>query len=100
MSKPTSDKAGVRQVIRALKAADCTGFVARDGENEDLTSDSEDALIEHLMSCDEGVLFATLPSGATSHVLFVYGNDPEEVAADWGVSLSPILDPLTEGWWE
>jgi hypothetical protein len=30
---------------------------------------------------------------------FVYGNDPEEVVCDHGVSLSPILDPLTESWW-
>lgn len=27
------------------------------------------------------------------------GNDPDEVVCDYGVSLSPVIDPLTESWW-
>jgi hypothetical protein len=52
------------------------------------------------MSCDDGYLLVTLPDGtSTSHVYFVYGNDPEEVACDYGVSLEPVIGPLTESWW-
>jgi hypothetical protein len=108
MSAPESDKAGVRQVIRALRAADHVVYAVEDGASErhDFAPDaSEDDIIAEVMSCDDGYLLVRLPrpvdetGKVTSFVYFVFGNDPEEVVCDHGVNLSPILDPLTRGWW-
>lgn len=98
---PSSDKAGIRQVIRALRAADHVIIGGHDGQDffEVEPGASEDSLIESLMACDSSTMHVQLPNGSNSHVLFVLGNDPEEVICDHGVSLSPVLDPLTEGWW-
>jgi hypothetical protein len=102
MTAPSSDKAGVRQTIRALRAADHKIDAVEDGASEVHTfahDASEDDIIAELMSCDDGYLIVRLPDGKVSHVYFVFGNDPEEVICDHGVSLSPVLDPLTESWW-
>lgn len=99
---PSSDKAGVRQVIRALRKADHVVIAVRDGAGEEFTfaaNAPEDAIIAEVMSCDDGVLGVQTPDGKTSFVYFVYGNDPEEVVCDYGVILEPVLGPLTEGWW-
>jgi ABC-type Zn uptake system ZnuABC Zn-binding protein ZnuA len=102
MTAPTSDKAGVRQTIRALRNADHVIYAVEDGASEVHKFDakaSEDDIIAEVMSCDDGYLLVRLPDGTESHVYFVFGNDPEEVVCDHGVSLSPVLDPLTESWW-
>ena len=107
MSAPSSDKAGVRQTIRALRAANHVITQVEDGASEvhDFTpTASEDAIIAEVMSCDDGYLIVQLPEGAntlggnTSHVYFVFGNEPFEVICDHGVSLSPVLDPLMASW--
>lgn len=103
MGAPSSDKAGVRQTIRALRAADHVITAVEDGAGEVIPfgpDASEDDIIADVMSCDDGLLRVTLPDGlVTGHVYFVFGNDPEEVICDHTVNLSPVLDPLTEGWW-
>lgn len=103
MSAPESDKAGVRQTIRALRKANHVITAVEDGASEVhqfAPGASEDAIIAEVMSCDDGYLLVTLPDGTTtSHVYFVFGNDPEEVICDHGVSLSPVLDPLMQSWW-
>ena len=102
MSAPSSDRAAIRQVIRALREANHTITGGHDGEDyfDVAPTEDEDSIIENLMACDSSNLFVTLPDGSTSNVFFVLGNDPEEVVCDHGVSLSPVLDPLTRGWWE
>jgi hypothetical protein len=102
MSAPSSDKAGIRQVIRALRKADHILTGGHDGEDffEVEPDVSEDSLIEDLTACDSSTLHVRLPDGSNSHVFFVLGNDPEEVVCDYGVSLEPVIGPLTEGWWE
>lgn len=102
MSAPSSDTAAIRQTIRALRAADHVLIGGHDGEDEfTLAPDATEAeVIEHLTACDDSTLYVRLPNGAgSSHIYFVLGNDPEEVICDHGVSLSPVLDPLTAGWW-
>ena len=102
MATPTTDRGGVLQVIRALKAAGYTPFMAVDGEGEEFHTQNETELVENLMSCDDGTLYVRLPEGSerkTSHVYFVFGNDPEEVVCDYGLSLEPVIGPLTESWW-
>lgn len=105
MSAPQSDKAGIRQVIRALRKAGYTLTGGHDGEEffEVPADISEDKLIDqYLTVCDSSTLHTWKDDAEpkNSHVLFVLGNDPEEVVCDHGASLSPVLDPLTEGWWE
>jgi hypothetical protein len=39
-------------------------------------------------------------NGENTFLYFVLGNDPEEVVCDYGVSLSPYLDPIVNPWWE
>ena len=107
MPAPESDKAGVRQTIRALRKADHYVYAVTDGAGELFRfapDASEDDIIAEVMSCDDGTLGVALPGadpaeGPNSFVYFVYGNDPEEVVCDYGVSLEPVLGPLTEGWW-
>lgn len=102
MSAPSSDKAGIRQVIRALRKAGYTLTGGHDGEDffEVAADVSEDVLIENLMACDSSTLHTWKDGEGNSHVLFVLGNAPEEVACDYGVSLEPVLGPLTESWWD
>lgn len=103
MGAPSSDKAAIRQVIRALRKAGYTITGGHDGEDffEVAADVSEDTLIDdYLTVCDDSTLHTWKDGEGNSHVYFVLGNDPEEVVCDHGVSLSPVLDPLTEGWWE
>ena len=103
MAAPSSDKAAIRQVIRALRSAGYTITGGHDGDYffEVAPDVSEDVLInDYLTVCDDSTLHTWKDGEGNSHVYFVLGNDPEEVICDHGVSLSPVLDPLTEGWWE
>lgn len=103
MSKPSSDRAAISRIIDGLIERGCTPTMSRDGENEDLPYTSKKEALDWLTSCDEGVLFVDLPEGAersSSFIYFVLGNSPEEVACDYGVALSPYLDPIINPWWE
>lgn len=99
--KPSTDREAVSLIIDGLIERGVTIRTARDGENEDMDwNGDKDHFLNHLMSCDEGVMFVDLPEGRGSHVYFVYGNEPYEVASDYGVSLSPYIDPIVNPWWE
>lgn len=109
MSAPSSDKAAIRQVIRALRKANHTVTAATDGAGEThrFAPDAlEEAIIAEVTSCDDGTLHVRLPGDGPlkererGWIYFVLGNDPEEVVCDHTVNLSPVLDPLTEGWWD
>ena len=99
MTAPSSDRAAIRQIIRALLAANHALVEVNDGEEQFAVKNEREA-IEGIMAVDVATLWVRKPDGEVSFILFVMGNDPEEVAADWGVSLSPVLDPLTESWWD
>lgn len=105
MGAPSSDKAAIRQVIRALRKAGYTLTGGHDGEDffEVAADVSEDTLIDdYLTVCDDSTLHTWKDDAdpKNSHVYFVLGNDPEEVVCDYGVSLEDVIGPLTEGWWE
>lgn len=97
MSAPSNDRAAIRQVIRALKAAGYELDYVSDQE-EGVFVKTETEAIEAIMAVDDAILYVFRGEEPNRWVRFVMGNDPEEVAADWTVSLSPVLDPLTEGW--
>lgn len=99
MAAPSSDEAAIRQTIRALKAAGYTFVEVFDGE-ETVKTKTTAAAVEAIMAVDDATLFVRTPDGSSNPwVRFVMGNDPEEVICDHHVDLSPVLDPLTEGWW-
>lgn len=99
--KPSNDREAVSLIIDGFIEKGVVIRTARDGENEDKDwNGNKEDFLAHLMSCDEGVMFVTLPDGGDTFVYFVYGNDPEEVACDHGVSLSPFIDPIVQPWWE
>jgi len=98
MSAPKTDSAAIRQIIRALLAAGYALDYVDDGEDEVKVSTEAEAL-DAITAVDSAHLFVKHPTERASHVWFVLGNSPDEVAADHGVSLSPVLDPLHHKWW-
>lgn len=98
--RPNSDHEAISLIIDGLIERGCTPTVSRDGAEDDLPYTDKASALDWLTSCDESVLFVRLPDGKTSHVYFVLGNDPEEVACDYGVSLSEFIEPIIDPWWE
>ena len=77
MSKPKSDKAAIRQTIRALKRAGYSLPVIFDGEDW-VKPDTEAEAIEEIMAVDAATLYVELPTDDIARwVYFVMGNDPE-----------------------
>lgn len=101
MSAPSSDQAGIRQVIRALRARGWVLNFVYDGEEEVKVKTEQDA-IDAIMAVDEATLVVNegTVTGPRGWVFFVLGNDPDEVVCDHTINLSGVLDPLTEGWWD
>jgi hypothetical protein len=97
MGVPSSDRAGIRQTIRALRAANYELDTVWDGE-EDVPVSNENEAIEAITAVDDAYLYVQDESGKRSWVRFVLGNDPEEVICDHGESLEPVLDPLIDSW--
>ena len=98
MSAPSSDSAAIRQIIRALRAAGyALDTVSAYGEH--IVVKNEDEAIKEITDFDDAWLYVKDSEGFYHGVYFVLGNAPEEVAADWHVSLSHVIDPLTESWW-
>lgn len=98
MTAPKTDEAAIRAIIRALRAAGWILTDVHDGEEEVVTTTENDA-IEAITAVDAARLYVTR-QGKVGHVFFVLGNDPEEVACDYTVNLSEVIDPLTESWWD
>ena len=97
--KPSTDREAISLIIDGLIERGCTPTMSRDGDNEDLPYTDKESALDWLTSCDDAALFVALPDGSSSHIYFVLGNDPEEVACDFGTSLSPWLDPIINPWW-
>lgn len=98
MGAPSSDKAGIRQVIRALRNAGYVLDSVYDGEDEPNVSNENEA-IEAITAVDSATLWVKNSEGKRYGIFFVLGNSPEEVVCDYHVSLSHVIDPLTESWW-
>lgn len=102
MSAPSSDRAGIRQIIRALTAKGYTLVGVYDGE-EDVPTTTETAAIDAIMAVDDATLFFRTPDGSRNPwVRFVLGNDPEEVVRDHVVycqDFEEIIASVTSRWW-
>jgi hypothetical protein len=104
MSTPTTDTAGIRQVIRVLRAAGWELSSVDNGEERVPVTTEAEALAA-TTEVDMSRLIVTKPvdpAGALrGWVLFVMGNgDPVDLVADWTLNLSDALDPLTDSWCE
>lgn len=99
--KPSNDREAISLIIDGLIEKGLTIRTARDGENDDMKwNGNKKEFLDHLMSCDEGVMFVGLPDGERKgYVYFVFGNDPEEVASDFTVNLEEYLNPIIDPWW-
>ena len=102
MTAPSSDRAGIRQIIRALRAADYDLVEVWDGE-ETVPVKNESEAIDAVMAVDDATLFVRTPDGSRNPwVRFVMGNDPEEVVCDHVVdcqNFEQVIDSVTEEWW-
>lgn len=97
MAAPTTDRGGIQQVVRALRAAGWELDSAWDGE-ESLENPSETAAIDWVMACDQGHIY--FKKGDTlGWVFFVLGNAPYEVVNDYTTNLEDTLGPLFKTWW-
>lgn len=104
--KPSNDHEAMTLILQGLEDRGCkvTHVIEDNWNPDDVTPVSSiKEAVELLDNLDEGVVWIDLPSGGereNSFIFFVLGNDPEEVACDYGVSLSPYIDPIVDPWWE
>lgn len=96
MSAPQTDEAGIRQTIRALRAAGWELEYVDDGEDETLVS-NEDKAVKAVTAVDDAILVVGKDS-KRAWVRFVLGNAPDEVVCDYTVNLSDALEPMFESW--
>lgn len=98
--KPSTDREAISLIIDGLIERGCTVTDVVDGAGEKFRFSDKEEGLDNLTSCDESWLYVTTPEDNESFIWFVLGNDPEEVACDYGVSLSKYLDPIIDPWWE
>lgn len=101
MGIPTSDRGGIQQAIRALRADGWTlDHVNDGGERVKVTTETE--AIEAIMAVDEAWLHVKRGSeadgtDARGYAFFVLGNAPDEVVCDYTTNLT-ALDTLIDEW--
>jgi len=96
MSVPGTDKAAVRQVIRALVAGGWTLDMVYDGE-EEIPTTTESQVMDAVFAVDMAHLHVH-KNDLHGWVWFVLGNDPDEVVADYTINLEKVMGPLWEHW--
>lgn len=97
--KPSNDKEAIFLILDGLREQGVMVTEVHDGEEEIPVASVSDA-VEAVTAVDMATVYVTKPNGGESFIFFVLGNDPEEVAADYGVSLSNYIDPIVDPWWE
>lgn len=105
MSAPTTDRGGIEQAIRALRAAGWELAYVDDG-GENIPVKTEPEAIDAIMAVDQAWLHFTKGEPEldkklhkTGWLFFVLGNDPDEVICDYTTNLDPTIEDLTRGWW-
>lgn len=98
MSAPTSDRGGIQQTIRALKAGGWELDYVNWG-NDDVPVSNEAQAVKEIMSVDMAWLYVK-KGDETGWVFFVLGNDPREVINDSTVNLLEAIDPMTNEWYQ
>jgi hypothetical protein len=98
--RPSNDREAISLILHGLEERGVIIDESHDGAGEVLIHTDHAETLDWLTSCDDSTLSVTLPNGQASWVYFVLGNEPEEVACDYGVSLSEFIDPITDPWWD
>lgn len=99
--RPSNDREAISLIIDGLIERGVIPTYVTDGAGETIEFGNKEEALDWLTSCDDSRLEVFLPESQTdTWVYFVLGNDPEEVACDYGVSLSPYIDPIVDPWWE
>lgn len=101
MGAPTTDRGGIQQAIRALKADGWELYCVFDG-GEDVVVSNEKEAIEAIEATGMAHLhvYKNLPSNKVENawIFFVLGNDPDEVICDYTTNLE-CIDKLTNTWY-
>lgn len=102
MTAPSTDRAAVTAIIRAVKAAGWILDYVDDGE-DNIAVASETEALDAIFAVDEAWLHVEVRPPydgppRVGYVYFVLGNEPFEVAADYTINLEPALGPLFERW--
>jgi hypothetical protein len=95
-----SDKTAARQIIDALLEAGHTPVTIEydGGDTLDVRDMSQGRIVEELTQT--GLSYLIVAKGLQfAAILFVTGNgDPLDMVADWHESLSPVIEPVMDGW--
>jgi len=108
MTAPSTDRAAIAAIIKAVKAAGWTLDYVDNGEDNVPTYDTAQIALNAVFEVDEALLHVTRGSADDAerggeppergYVYLVLGNEPFEVAADYTVNLEQAIGPLMEGW--
>lgn len=96
MSKPKTDKAAIRQIIRTVRHAGWELVYVSDGE-EGVPTRTEREALDAVTARDQAHLVVRKPD-EVGWVFFVLGNDPEEVASDYTINLTEPIEAVTDKW--
>jgi hypothetical protein len=104
--KPSNDREAITLILEGLTKVGCkiTGVCDDTYNPNDLTECTDVAkAVDLVCAVDEASVFMDLPPNEEGHkeswIFFVLGNEPEEVACDHGVNLSPYINPIVQPWW-
>jgi hypothetical protein len=97
--KPSNDREAVTLILTGMQDAGWTITKVNDGEEVYPVNNAVDKAVGHVMDVDMAHVFLVSSEGVKGWVWFVLGNDPEEVAADYTLTLDPDLSAITDPWW-
>lgn len=100
--KPKSDREAVTLIVEGLSQQGLMPEKVYNGDEYVEVSTVEEA-IEEIMAVDGATLWVDLGKGHAprySFLFFVLGNEPYEVLADYGVTMSQFVDPICDPWWK
>lgn len=96
--KPSNDREAITLILEGLTEKGIEPYEVYDSEEMIKVHTVEEA-VEAVTAVDDASVYVRLPDGTESFIYFVQGNDPEEVACDYGVTLSEFIEPITDPWW-
>lgn len=102
MSKPVDEISAVRQVLDELRTTVWKAVYLEYRHSCDLTEVwdfSPEQLLNEVMATYHVFVHVMHDEHKdAAWLLFVFGNDPEEVVADYTTNLNNVMDTLTERW--